>query len=151
MGGVGNPGWSFADVLQDFRRLERDEDFHDEWHGSEGPIPIRRHPPSEMNRGQAAFLEGAVASGHQYVEDHNRPGSVGVGPTPRNVSHGMRMSTAVTYLARARARENLTIRSDTMVARVECSGTRAIGIRLLDGTSSKRTASCSPQEPMPAP
>jgi len=131
---LGNPGWSFADVLDDFRRLESDEDFRDHWHGSDGLIPIRRHPRSEMNRVQAAFLDGAVASGHRYVEDHNRPGSVGAGPTPRNVRDGMRMSTAVTYLALARSRGNLTIRPDTMVARVECSGTRATGIRLVDGT-----------------
>src|SRR5271169_2721477 len=47
---AGNPGWGFADVLDDVRRLEHDEKFHDEWHGSDGPIPIRRHPRSEMNR-----------------------------------------------------------------------------------------------------
>ena len=131
---LGNPGWSFADVFDDFCRLESDEDFRDQWHGSDGLIPIRRHPRSEMNRAQAAFLDGAVASGHRYVEDHNRPGAVGAGPTPRNARDGMRMSTAVTYLALARSRANLTIRPDTVVARVECSGTRAAGIRLLDGT-----------------
>ena len=81
---LGNPGWSFADVLEDFRRLESDEDFRDQWHGSDGLIPIRRHPRHEMNRAQAAFLDGALASGHRYVEDHNRPGAVGAGPTPRN-------------------------------------------------------------------
>jgi choline dehydrogenase len=131
---LGNPGWSFADVLDDFRRLENDLDFVDQWHGSDGLIPIRRHPPHELNSAQAAFIDGALASGHRYVEDHNRPGTFGVGPTPRNVRNGMRMSTAVTYLARARSRGNLTLRPDTMVDRIECSGTRAIGIRLLDGT-----------------
>jgi len=131
---LGNPGWSFADVLDDFRRLESDEDFRDQWHGSDGLIPIRRHPAHELNRAQAAFLDGAVASGHRYVEDHNRPGAVGAGPTPRNVRDGMRMSTAVTYLALARLRANLTIRPDTVVAHIECPGTRATGIRLLDGT-----------------
>ena len=131
---LGNPGWGFADVIDDFRRLESDQDFQDEWHGSEGLIQIRRHPAAEMNRAQAAFLDGAVASGHRFVEDHNRPGAVGVGPTPRNVRDGMRMSTAVTYLAEARSRPNLTIRPDTVVAHVECSGTRATGTRLLDGS-----------------
>jgi len=131
---LGNPGWSFAEVLDDFRLLESDEDFRDQWHGSEGLTTIRRHPRSEMNGVQAAFLDGAVALGHRYVEDHNRPGSVGAGPTPRNARDGMRMSTAVTYLALARSRANLTIRPDTMAARVECSGTVATGIRLLDGT-----------------
>lgn len=131
---LGNPGWSFVDVLDDFRRLESDQDFNDQWHGSDGSIPIRRYPRNEMNRVQAAFLDGAVALGHRYVEDHNRPGAVGAGPTPRNARDGMRMSTALTYLALARSRANLTIRPDTMAARVECSGLRATGIRLLDGT-----------------
>ena len=132
---LGNAGWSFADVVDDFRLLEADQDFDDEWHGSGGPIPIRRHTPEEMNRIQASFVEGATASGHRYVEDHNRPGAVGAGPTPRNVRDGLRMSTAITYLAQARSRPNLTIRPDTVVAQVVCSGTRATGVRLLDGST----------------
>jgi choline dehydrogenase len=131
---MGNPGWGFADVLDDFRRLERDEDIRDEWHSADGFIPIRRHPPSEMNRAQAAFLDGAIASGHRYVSDHNRPGAVGAGPTPRNVIDGVRMSTALTYLATARPRPNLAIRPDALVATVQFSGARATGIRLVDGT-----------------
>jgi choline dehydrogenase-like flavoprotein len=35
----GSPGWGFADVLDDVRRLECDVDFADEWHGSHGAIP----------------------------------------------------------------------------------------------------------------
>ena len=131
---LGNSGWGFAEVLDDFRRLESDADFTDQWHGSDGPIPIRRHPRNELNAVQAAFLDGATALGHQYVADHNRPGVVGAGPSPRTVRDGMRMSTAVAYLAQARERPNLGIQPDTMVASVECTGMRATGIRLLDGT-----------------
>jgi choline dehydrogenase len=131
---LGNPGWAFSEVIGDFRRLETDLDFSDPWHGSDGPIPVRRHPRSELNDVQAAFLDGAAALGHPRVEDHNEPGTVGVGPSPRTVRDGLRMSTAVTYLALARERPNLTIRPDTMVASVQCSGTRATGVRLLDGT-----------------
>ena len=40
---AGNTGWSFADVLPYFCKLETDEDFGWEpWHGSSGPLPIRR-------------------------------------------------------------------------------------------------------------
>ena len=131
---LGNPGWAFNDVLDDFRRLESDEDFSSQWHGSDGPIPVRRHPTSELNAVQTAFLDGAVALGHQPIKDHNEPSVVGVGPSPRTVSGGMRMSTAITYLALARGRPNLTIQADTTVASVECKGTRTAGIRLLDGT-----------------
>jgi choline dehydrogenase len=131
---LGNPGWGFADILDDFRRLESDAEFTDQWHGSDGPIPICRHPRAELNAVQVAFLDGATALGHRYVDDHNRPGVVGAGPSPRTARDGMRMSTAVTYLAQARGRPNLGIRPDTMVASVECTGTRATGIRLADGT-----------------
>ena len=130
---MGNPGWSFHDVLPFFRRLESDTDFADEWHGADGPIPIRRHPRQEMNAAQAAFLDGAIASGHPAIDDHNRPGAVGAGPTPRNVVDGVRMSTALTYLAGARSRPNLTILPDTLTARVELANGRACGVRLLDG------------------
>ena len=54
---AGNAGWSFGEVLPFFRRLESDTDFADEWHGADGPVPIRRHPSEEMNAAQAAFLE----------------------------------------------------------------------------------------------
>ena len=131
---LGNPGWAWADVIDDFRRLESDHDVDDEWHGSDGPMFVRRHPRDEMNAVQSAFLEGAVASGHAYVADHNRPGAVGAGPTPRTARDGVRTSTALTYLARARARPNLTIRADTQVDHVDLSGTTARGVRLVDGT-----------------
>jgi choline dehydrogenase len=130
---LGNPGWSFAEVLPFFRRLETDLDFADDWHGGDGPVPIRRHPPEELNSVQRAFIESAVTAGYRYVDDHNRPGAVGVGPTPRNARDGVRMSTALTYLAGARHRRNLAIRSDAMVDRVELRDGRATGVRLAGG------------------
>src|SRR5205814_1621312 len=62
-----------------------------------------------------------------------QPGAVGIGPGPRNVRGGVRMSTALTHLAAARGRPNLTLRADTMVDRVELSGTAVRGIRLAGG------------------
>ena len=41
---AGNTGWSFADVLPYFCKLETDEDLGwAPWHGSSGPLPIRRY------------------------------------------------------------------------------------------------------------
>jgi choline dehydrogenase len=80
-----------------------------------------------------AFLHAAAAAGHALVEDHNQPGALGVGPLPRNVRDGMRMSTAMTHLAPARARPNLTIRADTLVDRVVLAGCHAHGVRLHTG------------------
>jgi choline dehydrogenase len=127
----GNPGWSWDEVLPFFRSCETDLDFGGaEWHGSDGPLPIRRAGPGELVPTQAAALEAGVAAGHEAVEDHNRPWAVGVGPAPVNRVDGVRMSTALTFLAASRHRDNLTIRPDTLVDRVVIEGGRAVGVRL---------------------
>jgi choline dehydrogenase len=130
---MGNPGWSFEEVLPFFCRLEADADFGDQWHGRDGPLPIRRHPRTELNPVQAAFIDAACTCGLPYVADHNRPGVMGAGPLPRNVRNGVRMSTALTYLAGARGRPNLTVRGSAIADRVEVRRGAATGVRLAGG------------------
>ena len=130
---AGNPGWSFDELLPIFRDMENDADFDDTWHGRSGPVPVHRAAPDELSPLQRAFVEAACAAGHPLVVDHNRPGAIGVGSVPRNVSDGLRMSAALTHLAPARHRPNLTVRPETVVDRVELSGTIAVGVRLSHG------------------
>ena len=130
---AGNPGWTFEELLPLFRAVEADADFADEWHGADGPVPVARLRPDEIEPYPRAFAAAAVACGHPAVEDHNRPGALGVGPTPRNVRDGVRMSTALTFLLPARTRPNLEIRADTVVDRVELAGGRARGVRTQSG------------------
>ena len=129
----GNPGWSFADLLPVFRAIESDADFGGDWHGADGPVPVRRPSVGELSPLQQAFADAAVAAGHRLVGDHNEPGTVGVGAAPRNVRDGLRMSTALTHLAAARGRPNLAIRAGAAVDRVELHATTARGVRLADG------------------
>src|SRR5262249_14853494 len=49
---------------------------------------------------------------------------------PMNLIDGVRQSTALTYLAPARARSNLAVRADALVDRIELAGPRAVGVRL---------------------
>ena len=130
---LGNPGWSFDEVLPAFRRLEHDLDFPDAgWHGADGPLPVRRYPDEEIDPVQRAFLEAAVAVEDAPVEDHNRPGAVGIGKVPANAIDGQRMSAARTYLAAARGRPNLQVHPDVLVDRVVVREGRATGVRLAD-------------------
>ena len=124
----GNPGWSFTEVLPFFRRLERDLDFDDEWHGRKGPLPIRRYPPEELTFLQWAFLQACSAAGYAQVNDHNSPYAVGAGPLPMNALNGIRQSSALVYLTPARARSNLAVRSGVLVDRVLFQGHRAVGV-----------------------
>ena len=130
---LGNPGWSFADVLPDFRKLETDLDFADAWHGQTGPLPIRRYEPKELTTVNAAAFEAMSAAGFRDVVDHNRPGAIGVGAAPVNTISGIRMSAEKTYLRPARGRQNLRILPNALAERVLIERGRAVGVRLADG------------------
>jgi choline dehydrogenase len=129
---LGNPGWSFAEVLPFFRRLERDRDFGDPWHGRDGPLPIRRLGPEELGPVHQAFLDACAAIGHPRVGDQNAPGAVGAGPVPFNTFARVRQSTALTYLAQARGRPNLTVRAGALVDRLVVEDRRLVGVRLAE-------------------
>lgn len=130
---LGNPGWSFAQVLADFRRLETDLDFADDWHGQHGPVPVRRYGPKELTTVNAAAYEALVEAGFPEIPDHNRPGAIGVGPAPVNTVGGVRMSAAATYLRPARSRANLRILPNAPADRILVERGKATGVRLADG------------------
>lgn len=131
---AGNPGWGFDAVGDAFCRLESDLDFPGRpWHGSDGPVPVRRYPAEERSVLADAFLEAARGAGHAEVVDHNAPGAVGAGPLPSNTVDRLRMSAALTHLAPARTRPNLTVRGRAPVDRIETEAGRARGVRLADG------------------
>jgi len=131
----GCDGWGFNNILGDFRRLERDRDFPDsEWHGADGPLPIQRYPEVERTAVQQAFLDAAGGLGFPWVDDHNAPGAIGVGPLPVNTVGGVRQSAALAYLNPARSRGNLTVLADAEVDRVLVDHGAARGARLSDGS-----------------
>ncbi len=123
----GNDGWSFRDLLPYMREIESDPEGGD-FHGSDGPIPVRRFELDEFNTEQAAFLEACKRLGYPQASDANSPNTTGVGQTPMNNRDGIRWSTAITYLGAARHRLNLTIRPDTVVHRVVVEDGRATGV-----------------------
>ena len=46
----GAAGWGWDAVLPYFKKLEHDLDFRNEWHGQDGPIPVRRHRRDQWPR-----------------------------------------------------------------------------------------------------
>lgn len=102
-------GWSWARVLPYFRKLEDDPAGAGHLHGRGGPVPIRRESREQLTPLQSGLMDACVAHGFSAIDDHNNPDTGGVGVIPKNVVDGVRMSTALTYLARARGRPNLTI------------------------------------------
>lgn len=133
----GNPGWSFADVLPTFRRLETDVDFGDApWHGDTGPMVVDRYRRFRRSAIHDAVLEALAGLGFPTVEDHNAPEAVGAGPMPMSTRDGRRVTTLQAYL-QGFAPASLTIRPDSQVDAVVVADGRARGVRLVDGTEIK--------------
>ena len=130
---LGNDQWSFANVLPHFRKSETDLDVQDDFHGSDGPVPVRRHRRQSWNRDQEAFFRACVAAGFPEVWDQNNPDATGVGPFPMNNPDGIRMSTALTYINPIRHRLNLSVRANVLACRIVFDGKRATGIELDSG------------------
>ena len=130
---LGNPGWSFDELLPSFRRLENDLDFADRWHGREGPLAIRRYRRDELGPGAAAFLDACATLGFASVADHNAPGAVGAGPVPCEPDR-RRAPEHRAHLPGSSARAQEPERARRLpIDRVLFAGQRAIGVRLADG------------------
>jgi choline dehydrogenase len=127
-------GWSYADTLSAFCRLETDLKFGDApWHGVDGPIPIYRAPVSRWGAVDQAFAEAALEVGHVWAADHNAPGTTGVSPYAINNRDSVRVSTNDGYLEPSRGRNNLAIFGEAHVDRVLFEGSRAVGVRVRTG------------------
>ena len=130
---MGNDEWSFQQMLPYFRKTESDQDFADDFHGTEGPIVCSRQPRDEWLPAQNAFYKACRESGFADCPDHNDPDSTGVGPLAFNAVDRVRWSTAIAYLGPARPRLNLTVRPNCMVRRVLFDGLRAVGVEAESG------------------
>jgi choline dehydrogenase-like flavoprotein len=130
---LGNDEWSYRKVLPYFRKAERDLDIQDEFHGTDGPIPVRRHHREHWVPFQSAFYHACLNAGIPDDADLNHPTSGGVGAFPLNNPNGIRMSTALTYLHACRHRQNLSVKANALVRRILFTGQQAVGVELDSG------------------
>jgi len=123
---AGLAGWSYREVLPYFRRSEANWRGAGEYHGATGPLsvePIRHHPDLYQ-----LMVATAAGMGFSHLEDFHGASQEGFGMPDVTVRRGKRESSATAYLAPARRRRNLEIRTEALVTRVLLSGTRATGV-----------------------
>ena len=130
---LGNDQWSYSNVLPFYRKTENDLDIQDDFHGTEGPMPVRRRISGPEPAIQRAFREACVRDGHASVEDTNGANPVGVGVSPTNNLGGVRVSTAIAYLSQNRHRLNLTVRGEVYVRRILFADGKAVGVEAESG------------------
>ena len=136
--GQGNTEWSYVNILPFFRKLETDMDVRDDFHGSDGPVPVRRVPRNEWLPIYEAFHRSALDAGFPCDPDMNNPETTGTGAVPMNNPRNIRMSAAVPHLNPVRHRLNLTVRGGMTVRRVvfesgPAGSPRAVGVEVESG------------------
>jgi choline dehydrogenase-like flavoprotein len=123
---MGNRGWSFADVLPYFRKLENFEGGADEWRGGDGPLHVER--VHEQNPLSEAFIAAGEQAGFPRNLDYNGAEQDGFGYYQVNQRRGRRWSAADAYLRPAMRRANLAVRTDAHVMSLTLEGQRVTGL-----------------------
>lgn len=123
---LGNPGWSFSDLLPYFKKGENYEAGASEYHGTGGLLNVAslryRNPLSR------AFVEAGVEIGLLRTDDFNGSDPQGVGFYHVTQKNGQRHSAATAYLEPCRHRKNLSVSTGAQVTRVLFEGTRVVGV-----------------------
>ena len=130
---MGNDEWSYAKVLPYFRKTEHDLDIRDDFHGTDGPMPVRRRQSGSWPDIQKAFHAACLQAGYGATEDTNGANPSGVGVSPSNNLDGVRMSAAMTYLGPMRHCLNLTVRGGVLVRKILFEDQKAVGVEAESG------------------
>ncbi len=135
---LGNPGWSYREVLPYFNRSEANDRHGAPYHGTGGPLRVADvesySPLVDM------LFDAARAMGYRVNEDMNGAEQDGFGKRQVTIWNGRRQSTAVAFLRPAENRRNLTVITDCLVDTVSFEGRRANGVVIVHGGTRRRIA-----------
>lgn len=124
----GAAGWSYADVLPYFQRMET-------WHGGGDTTFRGTSGPLHITRGQRrnplfhAFVEAGRQAGYEVTDDYNGQKQEGFGPMEATIWRGRRWSAANAYLRPALKRPNCTL-IRALARKVVIENGRATGVEV---------------------
>jgi choline dehydrogenase len=122
----GLAGWSYAELLPYFKRLETHWRGAGPYHGGDGPVRISRMEGADLL--WEPLLASARAAGIPFCEDPNGAEQDGISQMEATAQGGLRSSSARAYLYPAMDRPNLTIQTDALAGRVVIANGRATGV-----------------------
>ena len=138
---LGCEGWSYADVLPYFIRMEAYSGGDKDYRGANGPLKIRRPKPRDPI--SLAFLESGREKNYQITNDINGFCQEGFGVFDSTINKGKRFSAADAYLKPAKTRNNLTILSESHVNKIIFKNKIAVGVEFYDKQKNKILAYAS--------
>ena len=130
----GAQGWSYADVLPYFKRMENwssgGHGGDPSWRGTDGPLHVTRGS-REIPLHQA-FVQAGQQAGYELTDDYNGEKQEGFGPMEQTVHKGRRWSAANAYLRPALKRPNCDLVKG-FARKVVIENGRAVGVELERG------------------
>ncbi len=120
----GAHGWSYAEVLPYFKRLETRIDGWSDYRGRDGPI--KATTAGEDDPLVQAFVRAGSEAGYLQTDDVNGGQQDGFGLLPKNAANGWRSSTARCYLRSASS--NLTIETGCHVQKLTIQNRSVKGV-----------------------
>ena len=129
---LGNPGWSYDDVLPYFKRAENYEgDGDEEYHGKDGPLNVKKSTRSDdilLDK----FVEAGSQAGFPLTNDFNGKQQEGFSRYEHTIKGSKRFSSARAYLHPALNRKNLYTKINITVDKVIFKNKKAIGVQYFE-------------------
>jgi choline dehydrogenase len=124
---LGARGWSYADVLPYFKRMEHSHAGEEGWRGTDGPLHVRRGPMN--NPLFHAFVKAGQQAGFEMTDDYNGSKQEGFGLMEQTIHNGRRWSAANAYLRPALKRGNVRV-VHGFATKIILDGKRATGVEI---------------------
>ena len=130
----GAPGWSYADLVPYFRKVEGYVDGDAGYLGSAGLVHLESRRAHDPHPASLDFVAAAAARGHREIRDFNGPsGITGAGHFVINARDGRRVGARQAYLEPVLDRPALTLWADTRVIRINLAGSSCTGVTVMRG------------------
>jgi choline dehydrogenase-like flavoprotein len=139
------PGWSYADVLPYFKRMESyvpgDDTPKDElqrYRGFDGPLGITNSQQLNKHHSKtpicSTFVEATIQAGYGYTHDNNGYKQEGACWYDSSVRNGERSSADVAYLSRALATNRVVVRTYAHATKLvyNSNKSRVVGVQVAD-------------------
>jgi choline dehydrogenase len=124
---LGCTGWSYADVLPYFKRMESSWRGANQWHGNQGPLRVA--PIDTRRLHHQPLMDSAVAAGFATTDDIHGELEEGFARGEITVdARGRRASTSRAYLRPALGRPNLQVVTRALVGRLLLDNGAAVGV-----------------------
>jgi choline dehydrogenase len=124
---LGNPGWSYNEILPFFKRAENNETFGaDHYHGAGGPLNVTY--PRHTSPFNQMFIDAAATQGIQPTVDYNGAEQEGAFVYQVTQKDGERCSAAKGYLTPNLSRTNLSVKTRAVAGQILLEQKRAVGV-----------------------